>query len=273
MSKQLIELSRLTTAFHGTPEDVIIIGIDTDHKSIQEHPLFDGERNAQPLKAETTENFISLGCVEPVVVQKEDIGLVVVDGRQRVKYLRAANAARAELGLAPYKLPVIVNKANERGLLLAESLNTHRSNDSILTKAQRALGMEANGVALADMRNAFGGVSESTIKNFVRLAQADKKVQEALRDEQISPAKAYAIARLKTKAEQREELERVCNEPEEDPKGKAADSVYAAVRRAVKLGVAENKLNEAWDMGIKEGLKLRKRAQKADKEREPEATA
>lgn len=269
MSKPLVDnMSRLTKAFHGSPDDVIIIGLDTEHKSVLEHPLYDGDRNAMPLKAETIQNFVMLGCVEPAIVQREDIGLVVVDGRQRVKYLRAANEQRKELGLSPYTLPVVLNTDADRGLLLAESLNTHRWGDEILTKAHRALGMETKGIKMEDMRNAFGGISESTVKNFVRLAQSDKKVQEALRDGLISPAAAYTLARIKTKTEQKEALERLLSEPEDDPKVKASDSLYKALVRAVKLGVSENRINEAWEMGLAEGQKLRKRKDKKAKSSE-----
>jgi hypothetical protein len=263
------EMSRLSTAFTVDPTEVLIIGIDTGHKNITEHSLFDGERNAMPLDEETVQNFITLGCVQPVCIQQEEIGWVVIDGRQRVRHLREANARRVEQGLKPYRLPVVVNKDNERDLLLEESLNTHRRDDTILTKAFRALAMTARNMDMADVMNALG-VSESTVKNFVRLARADKSLHNALREGKVKPAVAYRIARAETKADQREELQNELAEKEADPKGTALNSLMKAVVRAIKLGCAENRLMEAWEMGVAEGNKHKKRKKKAKKE-EPEA--
>lgn len=265
-------MNRLSTAFTVDPSEVLIVGIDTTHRNISEHSLFDGERNAMPLDEETVQNFIALGCVQPVSIQQEDLGWVVVDGRRRVRHLREANARRIEQGLKPYRLPVVVNRDNERDLLLAESLNTHRQDDTILTKAFRALAMTARNMEMADVMNALG-VSESTVKNFVRLARADKSLHTAVREGRIKPAVAYRIARAETKAEQRELLqEELAPKDEGDIKGKALDSIMKAIIRAMKLGCAENKLTEAWEMGIAEGNKLKKRKKKAKKE-EPQAPA
>lgn len=282
MSKQLAEgMSRLTTAFHCNAEDVSIIGIDTDHKSIAEHPLFDGERNQQPLLEETLQNFLMNGCVQPVTIQQEDIGWVVVDGRMRVRYLREANNRRLEQGLKPFRLPVLVNKDSERDILLAESLNTHRSEDTLLSKAFRALAMVNRNMLVEDVRNSLGGVSESTLKNFVKLARADKSLHSALREGKIPPGVAYRIASAETKAEQRELLQGYLNREPEDPKGLAVDALMKAVLRVYKLGCAENKINDAWEMGKAEGLKLRKRKEpkaktpkaKPDAQPEPEVPA
>lgn len=260
MSKQLAEgMSRLSTAFHCNTEEILIIGIDTDHKSIAEHPLFDGERNQQPLLEDTIQNFLVNGCVQPVTIQQEDLGWVVVDGRMRVRYLREANNRRLEQGLKPYRLPVLVNKDSERDILLAESLNTHRSDDTILSKAFRALTMTNRNMLVDDIRNSLGGVSESTLKNFVKLARADKSLHAALRDGKIPPGRAYRIASAETKAEQRELLQGYLNREPEDPKGLAVDALMKAVTRVYRLGCADNKINDAWEMGKAEGLKLRKR--------------
>jgi len=273
MSKQLVDnMSRLTTAFHTDPENVTIIGIDTEHKNILEHPLFDGERNSLPLREETIQNFIRLGCREPITIEKDgDYPAIVVDGRQRVRYLREANRRRVDLGLAPLTLPVVVNKNTKDSLLIAESLNTHRFADDILTKADRALGMESQGIAREDIMNSLGGVSESTVKNFVKLGQAAQAVRSALRDGLISPATAYRLARIKGKAEQKAALDEILTAPELEPKDKVMDSIQKLIRKAVKLGLGDNRIAEAVEWGIAEGKKDKKKAQK--KEEQEEETA
>lgn len=269
MSAPALALKRNSNAFKCLPTEVIIIGIDTEHKSVAEHPLFDGERNKLPLTEEGVLNYMTLGCRLPVIVRKdEELALpVVVDGRQRIRYLREANARRAEAGLAPYEISIVLDKAaNETDhMLVQESLNNFRIADSILTKAERAVGMFSRGLDMESMTTAFG-VSLSSVKNFVRLGEADNAIKRALRDGKISPAKAYNLARLKTKAEQREALTDFLNTPADDPKDLVKDQISKIIIRAMKLGLAENLITESIEWGLAEGAKLTKKKSKKKKE-------
>jgi ParB family chromosome partitioning protein len=86
---------RRLNAFAVDPDNLIIIGLDTDDGP--EHPLYD-ERVKLPLDESTVLNIMAIGVKEPVLVRKTDGNPEVVDGRRRTMHAREANRRLRELG-------------------------------------------------------------------------------------------------------------------------------------------------------------------------------
>ena len=141
-------LSFARSAFaKGSPDEVIIVGLDAPYdkvKSIKEHHLYD-ERIFAPIKDEAVRNVMVFGVKEPVIVEESEDGnhFLVVDGRQRVRWLREANRRLEEVGQPGLPLPVLLDKPKDQASAIAigASLNSHGLTDTVLAKAEKAIGM------------------------------------------------------------------------------------------------------------------------------------
>lgn len=240
----------------GSPDEVVIVGLDAPFdkvRSIKEHHLYD-ERIHAPLKEEAIRNVMLFGVKEPILVEEsEDASLyLVVDGRQRVRWLREANKRLAEAGQPGLPLPVLLEKSKDEATAIAigASLNSHRLTDAILSKAEKAIGMATRNQTADDVATALG-VSEASAKNFIRLGKADPKLKEALRNGQISTVQAYELARL-SKAEQKSGLEKLLSDPP-SPKEKYLDGVGDLVARAIRAGATPTQLERAIKFGEERG--------------------
>lgn len=256
----------------GSPDEVTIVGLDAPYdkvKSIKEHHLYD-ERILAPLKEEAIRNVMLFGVKEPILVEESEDGqlFLVVDGRQRVRWLREANKRLAEAGQPGLPLPVLLEKPKDEATAIAigASLNSHGLADTVLAKAEKAIGMNTRGQNAMDVATALG-VSEASAKNFIRLGKADPKIKEALRNGKITPVQAYELARL-TKAEQKAGLEQLLSEPP-NPKEKYLDGVGDLVARAIRAGATPNQIANAIRFGEEKGAQL----VTADKERAAKAKA
>jgi len=256
----------------GSPDEVIIVGLDAPYdkvKSIKEHHLYD-ERILAPIKDEAVRNVMVFGVKEPVIVEESEDGnhFLVVDGRQRVRWLREANRRLEEVGQPGLPLPVLLDKPKDQASAIAigASLNSHGLTDTVLAKAEKAIGMNTRGQSANDVALVLG-VSEASAKNFIRLGKADPKVKEALRGGQITSAQAYELARL-NKAEQKAELEKLITDPP-NPKDKYLDGVGDLVARAIRAGATTVQLERAIKFGEERGQQFLN----DDKERAAKAKA
>lgn len=256
----------------GSPDEVIIVGLDAPYdkvRSIKEHHLFD-ERIYAPLKEEAIKNVMLFGVKEPILVAESEDGqhYLVVDGRQRVRWIREANRRLAVAGQEGLPLPVLLDKPKDEATAIAigASLNSHGLADTVLAKAEKAIGMNTRGQTADDVATALG-VSEASAKNFIRLGKADPKIKEALRGGKITPVQAYDLARL-NKTEQRAGLEAILNNPI-NPKEKYLDGVGDIVARAIRAGATPAQLERAIKFGEEKGMQLLN----GDKEREAKAKA
>lgn len=234
MAKTALNASRIN-AFSMKPEEVTIIGLDTPHKSIDEHPLYD-KRIHIPLKEEAVKNVMAIGVRKAVLVTKEGELVPVVDGRQRVRQAREANRRFAEMGLPPIMIPVMLSRGKTLAdqLTVSISTNSHRAEEDVLCKADKAWGMHFNGRSFEDIATAFG-CSESTAKNLVALGGADSAVIAALREKKISIAKAYSIARKPDREVQVDTLAELLNKPKPTEEEKALEALRKALARFRKL--------------------------------------
>lgn len=236
MAKTALNASRIN-AFSMKPEDITIIGLDTPHKSIDEHPLYD-QRIHLPLKEEAVKNVMAIGVRKAVLVTKEGNLVPVVDGRQRVRQAREANRRFADMGLPPITIPVMLSRGKTLAdqLTVSISTNAHRAEEDILCKADKAWGMHFNGREFDVIALAFG-CSESTAKNLVALGGADSAVIAALREKKISIAKAYAIARKPTEEARLEALAAAINKQKPTPRESALEALRKALKRCEALGI------------------------------------
>jgi ParB family transcriptional regulator, chromosome partitioning protein len=197
MGKTAIDAPR-TNAFLVHPDDLDII-------AIKEHPLYD-ERAEWPVDEGMVKDIMVNGVIEPVVITKDGEGLVVVDGRQRVKSAREACKRLEAMGREPIRVTCIIRKGTENDLFgVSISANEHRKNDGPLVKADKATRLFNMGKSFDEISIAFG-VSPQTIKNWMALNQVAPAVRSAVERGEVTATAAGALASL-PKAEQLAKLE------------------------------------------------------------------
>jgi ParB family chromosome partitioning protein len=149
------------------------------------------------------------GVIEPLVGRRNaETGKVeIIIGRRRTKAAREANRRRKKKGLEPIWLPVHIKRANDqRALAMLISENEHRLDDTPMNRAKKAqryidLGRDEKEIAV------LFGVSESTVKNMLKLLDAPAAVRNAVDAGKITTSDAYKLAR-----EEPEEARKKVNE-------------------------------------------------------------
>lgn len=205
MGKTALEAPR-RSIFMVDPNDVIIVGLDDSHGPT--HPLYDDRINL-PIDESIVAGMIEFGVREPITILKDGKSILVVDGRQRVRHAREANKRLAKKGLPKIRVPANPPEPGEEARLVALStlLNEHRQQDDILQKAKRAQRLQELGHTSKQAAQ-FLRVSEQTIRNYARLLQLDKRVQNAVARGTISASAAAELSDL-PRAEQREQLDQL----------------------------------------------------------------
>ncbi len=181
------------------PEDVII-------KQEKSSALYD-KRADNDFNESMVQNMmfeidgVPVGVIEHLSGRRQaETGKVeIIDGRQRTLALREANKRRKKAGLEPIWLPVHLKRANDqRAMSMLISANEHRTEDSAANKAEKAqryiaLGRDEKEVAI------LMGISESTVKNLLRLLDAPAAIRNAEASGKISTANSYHLAREASK--------------------------------------------------------------------------
>lgn len=177
------------------PNDLVIVGIDTKHKSPKDHHLFD-ERIKLPLDDNMVKNIMVYGVQQTVICQMDGDELIVVDGRQRVRWAREANKRLAAEGKEPYAVPIRVKKGSEATMFgVMVSLNEIRQDDELLLKADKAVRMQDMGKSTEEIAITFG-VTTQAIDMWLKLADASTPVREAVQNGQIAATAAAKLAEL-----------------------------------------------------------------------------
>jgi ParB family chromosome partitioning protein len=221
MAKQALPGKRIN-AFAMDPLDVVIIGLDTKEDG-PEHPLWD-ERIRLPIDEAMVLSVMAYGVKEPILVRKDGDVPQVVDGRRRVLHAREANRRLKKAGEPLVMVPTLVERgADEVVEQVSVALNEIRVNDTVTTKAAKAVRMLARNPDMSAASVAFG-VSVQTIRNWVKLTELAKPVRSAVDSGKISPSAAVKLHGF-SRAEQEEELEKLLSN------GKATT---AAAGRAAK---------------------------------------
>jgi len=175
------------------PEIPIIIGLDTQHTE-GTHILYD-DRIHNPIRKEQVESVIASGVILPVILFKDKEGrLLVVDGRQRIRWSREANKFFAEQGdeirvRVPYKLH---RGSLAKALASMITVNELREDDSVIIKAKKAHAMACNGMTMDEICLAFG-VTDQTVDIWLKLANTPEAMK--VYTETGSAQLAYAMAR------------------------------------------------------------------------------
>lgn len=194
MAKQALEGKR-GNMFHVDPHLPKIIGIDTDHKSEKDHPLYD-PRIKLPVDEALVLNIMVYGVIDPIKVAKDGNDAIVVDGRQRLRAAREADKRLRAEGKEPLIVPVIVKRGSDATLFgVMVSANENRQNDDILAKADKAGRMLDMGKSEEDIAIAFG-VQAQTIRIWLKLLDVGDDVRKAVEKGQISPSAAAKLAAL-----------------------------------------------------------------------------
>ena len=195
-SRDALNAKGKTDVYYFDPDDVILVKDKTS-------ALYD-ERVENDFKESLVLNMmyapdgaVPQGVLEPTLGRRNpETGKVeIIDGRQRTLAAREAKKRLKKRGLEPFRLPVLLRRANDqRAMAMLISTNEHRTEDAPLAKAKKAqryidLGKDEKEAGL------LLGVSESTIKNLLRLLDAPAAVRNAVDAGKITTSDAYRLSR------------------------------------------------------------------------------
>jgi len=195
-SKTSFNASR-STIFRFDPNELVIIGIDTDDGP--EHELWDARIN-EPKDSESLQALaldISVrGIGQPIIVRKDGGKAQVVVGRRRVRAARIANATLLSGTNQSVKVPAVRRDGDALdmvGMMVAE--NEHREADAFLERARKAAKMRALGASMAEVAVAFG-VQVAAVRRWIRVLELDQVIIDAIRDDLIAPYAAMELSTL-----------------------------------------------------------------------------
>ena len=232
MGKQAVDAPRIT-GFAMDPDDLIIIGYDTDDGP--QHPLYD-ERVKLPLDEGFVQDIMLNGVIQTVTARKNGDKIEVTAGRRRVRHAREANKRLKAENQELIKVPILIRRGSDAEHAgVGSSENQHRVDDPpiiVARKAQRLLNLGKTEQEVA----VHIGVTKTHLKNnILKLLECDPSVQKAVDDGKLAPSKAVPLAAL-DRAAQREELEKLLASG-----GSATtDEVKRNVRARKNNGSAEN---------------------------------
>jgi len=163
---------------YAAPETLVIISDTAD-------PLYD-PRAELPIRDSDVRNVARHGVIEPIVGRRRGDKVVVLDGRQRVRWAREVNRELRARGSELIKVPVVIRVTEDDGefLELATSANEVRIDDSPLARARKAHRLAKLGRPLGAIALAFG-VSKAAVQSWWRLLELAPEVQRAVAEERI----------------------------------------------------------------------------------------
>lgn len=204
MSKSAIDAQR-GNIFRCDPESLVIVGLDTEAKDSD--PCLDKprlkllDREDAAMRA-LIEDIKLNGVQQPVLVTKDGDDLKVIAGRRRVFAARFAAKESGQEILVPAMSPVKGTEAQLFRRLITE--NELRVDDLPSMKAQKCLkmmgylagGAEPTKEHFEELTVIFGGVSISTIKNYLAFGGLASKVQKMADNGDIGIAAVIQLAAL-----------------------------------------------------------------------------
>jgi len=182
-----------TKLFLMDPDQLTIIGLDTPHKA-GDHPLYD-ERIALPVNPESVQNVVFYGIKQAIIATQDGDKSVVVDGRQRVRWARAANDALRKRGAELLRVPVRFQRGEAGDLLgVLVSCNENRQNDDLMVKIEKAARMLNMGKVEKEIAVAFC-VQPQTVRNWMLIYGTIPEVKEAIRLGKLTPSVGIRLGR------------------------------------------------------------------------------
>ena len=263
-SKDALPTALKRTMFGMKPEDFVIIGIDTDHKSRSEHPLWD-KRIELPLDEAMVRSVMAVGVLEPVKIRKNGDVPEIVFGRQRIRAAREANKRLIEKG----DKPIVVNTTTVRGddrtmLGLMVTENALRNDDSMSAKAELLKDLVDAGYSDKECATFFG-VTQTAIRNWKKLFDCAEEVMEAVSTGELSASAAadLAVFPAEEQASKLEELRqqaaesgkaKITNQQTRNTRQKAEGSKHATAYKPPRKPVLTSVVELAEDSTAQHGL-------------------
>lgn len=228
-SKDALPSALKRTMFGMKPEDFVIIGIDTEHKSRDEHPLWD-KRIELPLDEAMVRSIMAVGVLEPVKIRKNEGVPEVVFGRQRIRAAREANRRLEAKGEKPIIVNTTTAKGDDRtmlGIMITE--NAVRNDNSMRAKADLLGELIKEGFSDKECAT-FMGVTQTAIRNWKKLRECSEEVMEAVDTGELSASAAADLAVFPAE-EQASKLEELRQQAAESGKGKITSQATRNTRQ------------------------------------------
>lgn len=183
------------------PELPVIIGLDTKDRSTDDHALFD-PRITLPLDENILANIQEFGVKIPPLLEEvkdEETGevqLLVVDGRQRIRYAREINKRLKKIGEPPRSIPVLIQKNTDENDLVAlqSGLNDGRVGDDLLGLAERAAMFKRRSTKIEDIAVAMCK-TPNTIRNYLKIHALPSDVKRGIKDGRITVSAGLELAK------------------------------------------------------------------------------
>lgn len=199
MGGQAYDAPRLQ-AFYLDPFEVVIIGLDTADGP--EHVLYD-ERISLPISDADVDNVVKHGVLKPGLIRKEKLSdgeerSVVLDGRQRTRWARAANTKLAQtygrdseeyrqrMVRVPFVPKQIGDESKQMSVMVAA--NHHKESDAVV-KARQAQRMLDRGMSVRQIAADFA-VTDTAVGSWLKLLDLSGTMIDAVDRGVIAPTAA-----------------------------------------------------------------------------------
>lgn len=184
---------------HFRPYDLVIVGLDCE-VTPENAVLADPDRIDLEVTNQQAQDVLDRGIITPVMVRMRGKVPEVVYGRQRVRAARVAwdveerdKIPESERTLVPATFaPDGVSDLDLRRMLVGE--NSARQNEDVVTAARKAQSLLDLGDKKRDVAQLFR-VSDSTLRDWLRLVKLHLEVQEMVRREEVGFVNAVALMR------------------------------------------------------------------------------
>lgn len=199
MAKTAIPDASRGSVFLVDPDNIVIIGVDTDDGP--EHELYQ-EGLKRPLDQAMVASVIEHGVLEAISVRKNGSFVEAVTGRHRTLWARAANEKLASAGGEPRLVPCIVKRLDTKtaGLQMVVENEHRKQPDDPIVRARHAQRMITNGHDTKSAARAFN-VSPQAISQRLKLLDLAAPVQKMLEAGQLSASAASTLAPLEHKVQ------------------------------------------------------------------------
>lgn len=174
------------------PYDLMIVGLDT--KDGPEHMLYD-RRNDIPLDGDRIPGYVKYGVQKPIHTRE----MVVIDGRQRVRYARAVWDMQAKQGVPEDKRIMVPTIAlspkvdDATAWELSRQLNIHDKSGPVMTAWDMTRSLKINGGDYKKVAATYG-VSEQTVRNFERMiVKLSPDVLKKVEDDELTATAAFEL--------------------------------------------------------------------------------
>ena len=197
MAKQSLTGATRSNLFKLDPSDerIKIVGIDTDDKSTNDHPLWD-RRVLLPVDEALVLNMMVYGMIDPVKIRREGDIYVVVDGRQRLRACREANKRLLAEGKEGIRAKLLIERGDDAFMYgVMVSANENRQDDDIMVKAEKANTLMAMGKSMKETAVAFG-VTEQAVRNWLAMLELSPEVKAKVKSGVIAASAAAKLAPL-----------------------------------------------------------------------------